>query len=267
LFTAEEFAEAFDQAQATIAFVSPTVVRQLLAIAADGRVLFPEAPVLVSGGAPIFADEKREAVRRLSANFHQQYGSAATGPMAILRPDEMTEHAASVGRPLPLVDMEAVDDDGRVLGPHIPGRLRCRGPGIGSPMGSGDSADDFRDEWYYPGEIAALDERGYIFLQGRTSEVIFRGGTKIAPNEVEAVLQAHDAVVEAAVVARASAGNEQDIVAYVVAARPIGPGEILAHCRIHLTAYKVPREIHLVRELPRTSSGKVDKRMLAGAKP
>jgi acyl-coenzyme A synthetase/AMP-(fatty) acid ligase len=93
--------------------------------------------------------------------------------------------------------------------------------------------------------------------------VIFRGGAKIIPAEVESVLQAHEAVLEAAVVGRASSGNEQELVAYVVAKRPVGSGEILAHCRNQLTAYKVPREIHLVPELPRTTSGKVDKRMLA----
>jgi acyl-coenzyme A synthetase/AMP-(fatty) acid ligase len=195
--------------------------------------------------------------------FHEIYGSAATGPMSVLRPGDMTGHSASVGRPVSLIDIEVVDDDGRSLEPHIPGQLRCRGPGIASPIESNRSPDDFRQDWYYPGEIAALDERGYIFLQGRTSEVIFRGGAKIVPAEVEAVLQTHHAVFEAAVVGRAAAGIEQEIVAYVVANQPVTSGDILAHCRVHLTAYKVPREIYLVPDLPRTSSGKVDKRLLA----
>jgi len=239
------------------------VVRQLLSMATEAQPLFPGQPILTSGGAPLFADEKREALRKLSANFHEMYGAAATGPMTVLRPDDVAERAPSVGRPLSLVDVEVVDEEGRPLGPHVVGRLRCRGPGLMSPIGSGHGRDDFRDGWHYPGELAALDERGYVFLQGRTSEVIFRGGAKIVPAEVEAVLQAHEAVVEAAVLGRVSSGNEQEVIAYVIADRPINSGEILAHCRIHLTAYKVPREIHFVTELPRTTSGKVDKRTLA----
>ena len=126
------------------------------------------------------------------------------------------------------------------------------------------AAGDFRDGWHYPGELAALDPSGYLHLHGRTSEVIFRGGAKIFPTEVEAVLQAHESVAEAAVVARASSGNEQELVAYVIAAAPVASGQLLAHCRRRLTPYKVPREIHIVSELPRNAAGKLDKRALTG---
>jgi len=124
-------------------------------------------------------------------------------------------------------------------------------------------AEDFRDGWCYPGELAAVDERGYIFLRGRASEVIFRGGAKIFPSEVEAVLQEHASVAEAAVVGRSLSNNEQEPVAYVVARDAVTPGELLAHCRTKLTAFKVPREIRVVADLPRNSSGKIDKLALA----
>jgi len=261
LFTPPEFVRTFTRAQATVGFVPPTVVRQLLSLA-DGEPLFPEKPFLICGGAPLFAEEKRDALRKLTSSFHEIYGSAASGPMTVLRPEDITDHAASIGRPFSLVDIEVVDDNGRPLGPEVPGRLRCRGPGVTSPIGSGYGPDDFRDGWYYPGELAARDERGYVFLQGRTSEVIFRGGAKIMPAEVEAVLQAHEAVIEAAVVGRLGSANEQELVAYVIANKTVSSGEILAHCRTQLTAHKVPREIRLVQQLPRTTSGKVDKRAL-----
>jgi acyl-coenzyme A synthetase/AMP-(fatty) acid ligase len=76
------------------------------------------------------------------------------------------------------------------------------------------------------------------------------------------VLQAHESVVEATVVARTLSNNEQEVVAYVVTKRPVTPGELLAHCRTRLTAFKVPREIQIIAELPRNASGKVDKRAL-----
>jgi acyl-coenzyme A synthetase/AMP-(fatty) acid ligase len=184
--------------------------------------------------------------------------------MAALRANEIRERSTSVGRPFSFVDIEIVDDDDRALDAGATGHLRCRGPGLTLPSAnfSRASAADFRNGWHYPGELASIDELGYIFLQGRKSEVIFQGGAKIFPSEVEAVLQAHETVVEAAVVGRTLSNNEQEVVAYVVAKCPVTLGELLAHCRTRLTAFKVPREIQIVAELPRNASGKVDKRAL-----
>ena len=265
LFTAAEYVRAVNRYKVTAGFIVPSVVRQLFSIAEPDQPLFPEFDVLICGGAPLFPDEKREALRKLTPNFHEMYGAAAIGPMSALRPQDLIERPTSVGRPFLLVEVEAVDDDERPLGPDLPGRLRCRGLGLTTPIagsGEGASAKDFRDGWHYPGEVAAIDEFGYIHLQGRSSEVIFRGGAKIFPAEIEAVLQGHEAVAEAAVVGREGADKQQELIAYVVARRPLPPGELLAHCRTRLTAFKVPREIRIVAELPRNSSGKLDKRAL-----
>jgi acyl-coenzyme A synthetase/AMP-(fatty) acid ligase len=202
-------------------------------------------------------------LRRLTPKFHEIYGTAATGPIASLRPEDMAERPTSIGKPFSLVDIDVVDDDDRPLGADQAGRLRCRGPGLTSPIaGLEGSKQGFHDGWHYTGEIAALDSHGYIHLQGRTSEVIFRGGAKIFPTEVEAVLLDHEAVAEAAAIGRTTSTNEQELVAYVIARRAITPGELLGHCRMRLSPYKVPRNIYIVAELPRTSSGKINKRAL-----
>jgi len=263
LFTAAEFVEVVNRHKVTVSFVVPSVVRQLLPIAKERKPLFPDLDVFACSGAPLFADEKREALRSLSSKFHETYGNTAIATVSALRPEEIIERPTSVGRPLSLVDVEVVDDDDRPVGTETSGRLRCRGPGLTFPIpGLNDqsSAEDFRDGWHYPGDVAALDEFGYIYLQGRTSEVIFRGGAKIFPTEVEAVLQGHEAVAEAAVIVSASSDRQQELIAYVVARRELAPGELLAYCRTQLTAYKVPRDIHIVPELPRNSTGKLDRR-------
>jgi len=268
LFTAVEYARAVNRHHVTAGFIVPSVVRQLFAIAEPDKPLFPDLDVLVCGGAPLFPDEKRDALRKLAPKFHEMYGAAAIGPMSSLRPQDLIDHPTSVGRPFLLVDVEVVDEEDKPLGPGVPGRLRCRGLGLTTPVagsGGGASVKDFRDGWHYPGEVAAIDELGYIHLQGRSSEVIFRGGAKIFPAEVEAVLQAHDAVAEAAVVGREGPDRQQNVVAYVVARRPLPPGELIAHCRTRLTAFKVPQEIRVVPALPRNSSGKLDKRALLEA--
>jgi acyl-CoA synthetase (AMP-forming)/AMP-acid ligase II len=265
LSSPEEFVESVLRYRITTTFVVPSMLRQLLSMAGDHRPLLPEIDLLISGGAPLFADEKLEVVQKVTPQFCELYGTAAMGPMAALRPEEIRERPTSVGRPFSFIDVEIVNDSDGPLDPGATGHLRCRGPGLTLPITNASKAHskDFRDGWYYPGELAAIDELGYIFLQGRASEVIFRGGAKIFPSEVEAVLQAHEGVAEAAVVGRALSNNEQEPVAYVVARHPVTPGELLAHCRTRLTAFKVPREIYIVADLPRNSSGKVDKRALA----
>jgi acyl-coenzyme A synthetase/AMP-(fatty) acid ligase len=265
LFTAAEYVRAVNRHKATAGFIVPSVVRQLFAIAEPDKPLFPDLEVLICGGAPLFPDEKREALRKLTPRFHEMYGAAAIGPMSALRPQDLIERPTSVGQPFLLVEVEAVDDDERPLGPDIPGRLRCRGLGLTTPIagiGEAPSAGDFRDGWHYPGEIAAIDEHGYVHLHGRSSEVIFRGGAKIFPAEVEAALQAHEAVAEAAVVGREESDKQQTLIAYVVTRRAVAAGELIAHCRTRLTAFKVPQQIRIVSELPRNSSGKLDKRAL-----
>jgi acyl-coenzyme A synthetase/AMP-(fatty) acid ligase len=262
LFTTNEFVEAATKHRANAAAVVPSALRQLLSEAGTDSPLLPGLELLICAGAPIFPDEKREVLRKVTPNFHEVYGASAFGPISVLRPKDIPTCADSAGRPFALVDIEIVDENVRPLALGETGRLRCRGPALAAPI-AGENADDFRDGWHYPGEIAMFDESGYLYLHGRTSDVVFRGGAKVFPTEVEAVLQAHEKVADAAVVGRISSGNEQELEAYVITNGEVTPGQLLAHCRQRLTPYKVPQHIYVVSQLPRTLSGKVDKRALA----
>jgi acyl-CoA synthetase (AMP-forming)/AMP-acid ligase II len=265
IFTATEFVEIATKHHASVAAVAPSSVRQLLAASEIGDPLLPKLELLICGGAPLFADEKREAIRKVTANFHEMYGVSAFGPISVLRPKDIPKWAATSGRPFTLAEVEIVDENERRVDAGETGRLRCRGPALASPITvAGENADNFRDGWHYPGELAALDECGYLHLHGRTSEVVFRGGAKVFPTEIEAVLQAHEKVADAAVVVcGVSSASEQELAAYVIAKGEVTPGQLLAHCRQQLTPYKVPRQIYIVSDLPRNLSGKVDKRALA----
>jgi acyl-coenzyme A synthetase/AMP-(fatty) acid ligase len=266
IFSAAEFVEAVSRHRVTATYVVPSVVRQLMAITEPDKPLLSGLDILMTAGAPLFANEKREALHRLTPYFHEFYGATAMGNISVLRPEAMLDRPTSVGRPFPLVEVEIVDENDRPVGLEQIGQLRCRGPALASPIATSDpaAATEFRHGWHYPGELASLDSDAYVYLHGRTTEVVFRGASKIFPAEVEAVLQAHTGVAESAVVAaRASRGSEQEMVAYVIAAGPVSPGQLLAHCRRQLTPYKVPKAIHIVSELPRNPNGKIDKRTLA----
>lgn len=261
LFAGVEYADVARQEKATAGVVVPSVVRQLLnSSERDARL--PEAMALFCAGAPLHAEEKRAALRRLTPNFQERYGTAETLAIAVLRPGDIAERAASVGQPHSLAEIEVVDGDDRQLPDGTAGELHCGAPGLASPF-PGPAENNFRGRWFYPGEIACLDELGYLFLQGRTAEVIRRSGAKVYPADVEQVLPDHPDIIEAAVIGRPGAGSEEVVVAFVVSRREAWTGKLLAHCRTRLTPHKVPRQIHFLPRLPRGAAGKVDKRALA----
>lgn len=266
MVSGRDYVELVARHKANVGHVLPAMLRQLLTIAEEERPLLPTLDLLVSAGAPLLMDEKRAVMRKVTPHFHEEYGTAMTGILTSLNPEDMAERGGSVGQPHSMVEMEVVDDAGARLLPGEVGKLRCRGPAVGSGIsgGSGTEAagEGFRDGWYYTGELAALDERAFLFLKGRSAEIIFRGGAKIYPVEVEAVLQQHPAVAEAAVVGRRLPSGDEEIVAFVVVRQPVEPGAIIAHCRTLLTAYKAPRDVRIVAAMPMSPIGKVDKRAL-----
>jgi acyl-coenzyme A synthetase/AMP-(fatty) acid ligase len=227
----------------------------------------PDLPALVCGGSPIFGEEKQEAARRITANFMEVFGTTVTGGCTRLSASDLDGRADSVGRPLDLVELEVVDDTDRVLPPDTVGRLRIRTAGIGAPLiipgRALPSQEDVRGGWSYTGELALLDAQGYLFIKGRTSDVIMRRGAKIMPAEIEAALLQHDAVAEAAVIGLPGDGADEDITAFCVVRRPLNGAELLAHCRARLTPYKTPQRIQIVESLPRNAGGKVAKAELA----
>jgi acyl-CoA synthetase (AMP-forming)/AMP-acid ligase II len=264
LVNGPDFIEAAAKLRATVAVVVPSLVRDLLAIA-GGEPLLPGFARLVCGGAPLFTEEKRAALRKVSPNFCQGYGTTETNGISILRSEDIESHAESVGQPHSLVEIQVVDEDDRPLAVGEAGKLRFRGPALASPLAAPGHPihPGFRDGWFYPGEIGALDDQGYIYLTGRASELIIRHGAKIHPAEVEAVLQQHPDVLECAVIGRHAANNEEEVIAFLVGRRPLELAAIVAHCRTHLTAAKRPQRIHFVESLPKNPSGKIDKMALA----
>jgi len=165
-----------------------------------------------------------------------------------------------------LIQVSIADDDDRPVPVGAVGRLRFRGPGLATPL-PGPAEANFRGGWFYPGEVARLDERGFVFLEGRASDVIIRNGVKIHPAEVEGALLEHLGVMDAAVLGRGAQDSDQTVVAFVVVREGTTAGQLLAHCRARLSPHKAPREFYFLPELPRNSAGKIDKVALAKSLP
>ena len=159
----------------------------------------------------------------------------------------MTEGCSQLftfGFPLPGVDVTTSEGEILVRGPMV-------APG---------SVDE--DGWLHTGDVGRFDDRGRLEIVGRISDTIITGAENVAPAEVEAVLEAHSAVLEAAVIGRPDPEWGQALVAVVVAIDGPDPEQLRAHCRQHLAAFKVPKSFEFVDALPRTSSGKLLRRQI-----
>lgn len=260
IFTAEEYVAAAREHRANLLFIPPTVLRWLLDLPAGQSPLLPDATVILGAG-PLHADEKRAAARRVSPRVIEVYGSAQTGQITVLLPGDFDTHGASVGRPLGGIEVDICGPAGDPLEPGEIGQLRCRGPGVSVHVLGAETPPD-AGGWYYPGDLADRDTHGFVHLRGRSDEVINHGGSNVYPVVIEAALRAHDAVADAAVVGRPSAGHGEDIVAYVELAAPADAPALLAHLRSRLPGKLVPAQILIRDALPRTASGKVLKQAL-----
>jgi acyl-CoA synthetase (AMP-forming)/AMP-acid ligase II len=250
--------------QATSLFLVPTLLRRMLELPHGDAAAFRSLRLLLSSGSALHPDERREIRSRLSANFFEYYASTEGGGVSLLTPQDQMIHADSVGRPVFGAEVEVVDDDHQLVAPGTVGRLRYRGPAVATGFfGECDpDRETFRDGWFYPGDLACLDKDGYVFLRGRRKDVIIRGGVNIYPGDIEAALLAHPMVAEAAVVGLPDREFGEEVAAFVMLRDRVAAAELVAWCRERLAAYKVPKSIIRLDEMPRNSAGKIVKREL-----
>ena len=214
--------------------------------------------------------EKDEFERRFGVTLINGYGLSEGGTVVTMSPVFGDRRWPSIGLPNFDRRIRIVDPDGRdvpqgevgeILVSGVPGRTLMKGY-FKDPDAT---AAAIRDGWLHTGDNGYLDERGYVYFFDRKKDVIKRAGENVSASEVEFALLAHPAIAEAAVVAGRDPVRDEEVVAFVVAAdAAAAPSreEIAGHCRALLAGFKVPTRIHVVPELPKTSIGKVEKKVL-----
>jgi long-chain acyl-CoA synthetase len=226
-----------------------------------------------SGGAPVAPALHEEIRLRTGMEIHIGYGMTETTSPAVFTPvgagiPVHPEHGAlSIGIPTPGTEVRVVDEEGRDVPYGAPGELCMRGPQIMTgywrkPVETGAVLS--ADGWLRSGDVAVIDEGGWIYLVDRKKDVIVASGFKVWPREVEDALHAHPAVREAAVVGAPDAYRGETVCAYV-SLKPdmvVRAEELIAHCGQCLTGYKRPRRVEIVDELPKTVTGKIQRNVL-----
>jgi long-chain acyl-CoA synthetase len=271
-FDAAVAAELTEHHRATVTVAAITAYIALAdAVAARPRDL-SSLRRAYSGGAPIAPAVVDDLRRRTGLLIRPVYGLTETsGPTHLALPDEPAPvdpatGALTVGKAAPGTAVRVLDEAGRPLGPGEVGEVAVRGPQVipGYWNRPEETQHALPGGELRTGDIGVLDADGWLYLVDRRKDMIIASGFKIWPREVEDVLYEHPAVREAAVVGVADEYRGERACAFVSlkAGATVAPPELIDHCRRRLAAYKYPREVHIVDELPKTASGKILRRAL-----
>ena len=228
--------------------------------------------------SPMPVELMRRAITKFGQIFVQGYGQTESGPLTTLlgKEDhvangtpEQLRRLASCGRAVMNVAVGVVDADGQDVSlgePADVGELVCRSElnMSGYWANPAATAEAIRDGWLYTGDMATVDEDGYLYIVDRKKDMLISGGENIYPREVEEVLYTHEAVLEAAVIGVPDPVWGEAVKALVVLKQRARASaeELIEHCKAHLASYKKPKSVEFRKELPKTPSGKILKRAL-----
>lgn len=265
-FDAQAWMEVVERRRPAATFLVPAMAQLLIAHPGFDQADLSSIKMATLGSAPLAP----ETFRRLQEKMPQAWVSnnwgmtEAGSAYCILPPEEASKRIGSVGKPMPPVVLRVIDDEGNELPRGEIGELLVQNPGkereyFNDPEGT---AQAWRDGWLYTGDLARIDEDGYLYIVGRKKDVIIRGGNNVHAGDVESVLMEYPGVREAAVTGIPHSVLGEDVAAWLVADPDLDLEKLRTFLAERLADYKIPRQIKLVSELPRNATGKVLKHEL-----
>jgi long-chain acyl-CoA synthetase len=270
-FSASQFWNQCRDHRVSTSSVSPTILALLLE---HEKAAPPASEIRLDYIKVASAPTPVELAGRFEERFGrglllETFGLTETTAINVMNPLHGPRKHGSIGRALAPQAVRIVDEDGRELPRGATGELEVTGPTV--------MKEYFRDpentrramhgEWLRTGDMARIDEDGFVFIVGRLKEMILRGGENISPLEIEEVATRHPAVREAAAVGVPDRIWGETVGLCVVLRQPATETELVEFCSEHLSAFKVPQRVVFVDELPRNAVGKVTRNALRGAFP
>lgn len=224
--------------------------------------------VSISGGAPLLGEVQRKFEELSRSVLVEGFGMTESSPVTHVNPILGKRKPGSIGLPLPDTDSRIVDVETGTKEPGLggEGELIVKGPQVmaGYWRKAEETAATLRDGWLYTGDIGKMDEDGFFYIVDRKKDMILVEGFNVYPREIEEVLFAHPKIKEAAAVGVKDPLRGETVKVFVVAKEnePLSKEEVLSYCREHLAAYKVPKSVEFLDELPKSAIGKVLRREL-----
>ncbi|MGI8809569.1 MAG: class I adenylate-forming enzyme family protein, partial [Acidimicrobiales bacterium] len=264
-----EFLAVLESRRITWMYAVPSFWLLLLRLEAFAWPALSDLTVGAFGGSPFPPTAVAEIRRRLpQVRLHDIYGLSEThSPATMLLDGEFRRKPGSVGRPLPCMEAKVVDDDGVSLGPGEPGELLLRGSLVTTGYyrdAEATAAAITPDGWFRSGDIARIDSEGYVYILDRKKDMINRGGQKIFSAELEQVLVGHPDIDDAAVIGVPDPIAFESVVAFVVARdrAELTSLDVRQWVGSHMADYATPKKVHMLDEIPRNATGKIDKSVL-----
>jgi len=230
------------------------------------EVDFSKLKISLAGGMALQKSVALKWLETTKTPVLEAYGLTETSPAAIMNPMNLTEYNGSVGLPVPSTDVIILDDDEHEVPVGTSGEICIKGPQVtpGYWKRPDETAMVFTKNGYLKtGDIGKMDEEGFIYLVDRKKDMLLVSGFNVYPNEVEQVISMHPGVLEVGVVGVVDKESGERVKACIVKKDPdLTAEQIIAYCREHLTAYKVPKIVEFYSELPKTNVGKILRRAL-----
>lgn len=195
------------------------------------------------------------------------YGLTECCPLVTLSPFNLEDFNGSIGLPAPSTDIRLVDENDNDVAPGESGEMIVQGPQVmlGYLNRPEETAKTIKNGWLYTGDIARMDEQGFFYIVDRKKDMILVSGFNVFPNEIEEVVAMNEKVLEVAAVGVPSEATGEVVKVFIVKKdASLTEQEVIAHCKQHLTGYKVPKLVEFRSELPKTNVGKILRRELRG---
>jgi acyl-CoA synthetase (AMP-forming)/AMP-acid ligase II len=268
-FDAEQALALIERHRVTSTFMAPTLVKRLVDLPAAVRARYDSSSlrVIVVAGAPCPMRVKEQALAAFGPVLYEFYGSTELSLNTVLRPEDALRKPGSCGRAAPGVELAILDDDGRPVPAGQPGELYVRryaGVFDGYWKNEAATRQTERGDWLSVGDVAWIDDEGFVHVCDRKRDMIISGGVNIYPAEIEDVLHRHPGIEDVAVFGVPDDEWGERVHA-AVQPRPghaLAPEDVRAFARRHMADYKVPREVTLHADFPRDTAGKLLKRQL-----
>jgi acyl-CoA synthetase (AMP-forming)/AMP-acid ligase II len=265
VFRAEETLAVIEREKVTHFCCAPAHLVALLNVPAFGKYDLSSLKMAMTGGASCPIEVIREVQQRLPGKLLEMYGMLEVGSQSQTTYEEDPEAVCGlVGKEQPGMQLKAIDADGKDCPPGVPGEVLTRGPSV--MVGYYNNPDANKrafsgDGWFHTGDVGIFDERGYLKIVGRTKEMIIRGGANIYPREIEESLYEHPKVRDAAVVGLPDARLGERVCACIVPrdGETVTFEEMVEFLRRRVATYKLPEQLVILTDLPRTPTGKVQK--------
>lgn len=226
---------------------------------------FSQLKMALGGGMSVQDAVAKEWEELTDSPLLEAYGLSETSPAVTINPIDGSHKRGSIGLPLPNTDIRILDDDRNEVPQGEPGEIAIKGPQVMKGYWNRDeeTANSMHGDYFLTGDVGIMDEDGFFKIVDRKKEMVLISGFNVYPNEVEKAISEHDKVLEVGVRGGKNDDGTEFVMAFVVKRDDtLTKEEVIAHCREHLTNYKVPKVIHFRDELPKSNVGKILRRLL-----